>query len=207
MQEEKQQLLDEGAIKTGEKDSVKDRLHRDVAVFGNIRVLCFAAMLAAMGVVLGIIAKLIFGEGPFRITFENLPVIFGGITFGPFMGMAIALVSDLGSCLYAGQAPYPLIAVGSLCIGFLSGVMGKYLLHRRGYLSLLGIELVAHTVGSIVIKSYALYTFGYSWILLLPRIPVYSAPSFKRCTFAEMRVSFTRRVTERILCVLLSAPV
>ena len=149
------------------------RVRHDVAVFGNVRVLCFAAMLAAMGVVLGIVAKLIFGEGPFRITFENLPVIFGGISFGPFMGMAIALVADLGSCLYAGQAPYPLIAIGSLCIGFLSGLMGKYLLRRRGYLSLLMIELVAHTVGSIVIKSYALYTFGYSWILLLPRVPVY----------------------------------
>lgn len=148
-------------------------LRRDLAVFGNLRALCFAAMLAAMGVVLGIIAKLIFGEGPLRITFENLPVIFGGITFGPFMGGAIALVADLASCLYAGQAPYPLIAAGSLSIGILSGLLGKYLLRRRGYLSLLLTELSVHTVGSILLKSYALYTFGYGWPLLLPRIPVY----------------------------------
>ena len=148
-------------------------LRQDLSVFRNLRALCFAAMLAAMGVVLGIFAKMIFGEGPLRITFENLPVIFGGITFGPFMGMAIALVADLGSCVYAGQAPYPLIAVGSLCIGFFSGAVGKYLLRRRSYPYLLLVELTAHTVGSILLKSLALYTFGYGWPLLLPRIPVY----------------------------------
>lgn len=146
---------------------------RDLAVFADLHALCFAAMLAAMSVVLGIVAKLIFGEGPIRITFENLPVIFGGITFGPFMGAAIALVADLTNCLYAGQAPYPLIAVGSFAIGLLSGIVGRYLFRRRGYLSLLLTELTVHTVGSVLIKSYALYTLGYGWPLLLLRIPIY----------------------------------
>ena len=147
---------------------------RNLPLFGNLRVLCLAAMLAAMGVVLGYLAKLIFGEGMIRITFENLPIVFGGIVFGPFVGAGIAVVADLASCLLAGQAPVPLITVGSLSIGFLSGVLGRYVLRSRRYGSLLVIELAVHAVGSFFLKSLALHLyFGFAWQLLLLRIPTY----------------------------------
>ncbi|MBE6702640.1 MAG: folate family ECF transporter S component [Ruminococcaceae bacterium] len=149
------------------------QLRRDLTVFGNLRVLCLAAMLAAMGVVLGYIAKLLFGTGPLRITFENLPIIFGGVTFGPFMGAAIALISDLCSCLFSGQGPNPLIAVGSASIGLLSGFLGNYLFRRRRFFPLLLVELLTHLVGSVTVKSLALHAMGYAWPLLLPRIPIY----------------------------------
>lgn len=161
--------------KAGREQGIWALIKCDLTALGNLRLLCFSALLAAMGVVLGVMAKLIFGEGPLRITFENLPIIFGGISFGPLVGAVIALVADLCSCLYAGQAPYPLITVGSMCIGFLAGVVGRYLLRRGRYLSLLITELIAHGVGSVLLKSWALYTFGYAWPLLLPRIPIYIA--------------------------------
>ena len=155
-------------------DTVRAKLHRDVAVFANLRVLCFAAMLAAMSVVLAYLAKLIFGLAPFRITFENFPIIFGGISFGPFVGAMIAAVADLCSCLLSGQAPNPLIMVGSISIGILSGVLGGYLIRGRRLLCLFSIELITQLIGSIVIKSLALHIyFGYAWLTLLPRVPVY----------------------------------
>ena len=105
-------------------ESIGVRLRRDVAVFGNLRVLCFAAMLCAMSVVLGYVAKLIFGTAPYRITFENLPIIFGGISFGPLVGAMIAVAADLCSCLFASQGPNPLILVGSFSVGLVSGFVG-----------------------------------------------------------------------------------
>lgn len=149
-------------------------LRRDLAAFGNLRVLCLAAMLAAMSVVLAYLAKLIFGSGPFRITLENLPIIFGGISFGPFVGAMIAVVADLLSCVLAGQAPNPLILVGAVTIGALSGIFGNYVFRKRRFSSLLCTVLFAHLVGSIVLKTLALCIyFGLSYAIFLFRVPVY----------------------------------
>ena len=156
------------------KASTRVKLRCDAGAFGNLRVLCFAAMLAAMSVALAYLAKLIFGLGPFRITFENFPIIFGGISFGPFVGAMIAVVADLLSCLLSGQAPNPLISVGSISIGIVAGVLGRYVFARKKWTSLFLVEFFAQFVGSIVLKTWALHTyFGYAWLALLPRVPVY----------------------------------
>ena len=157
-----------------EQESARVKLRHTVGVFGNLRVLCFAAMLAAMSVALAYLAKLIFGLGPFRITFENFPIIFGGISFGPFVGAMIAVVADLLSCLLSGQAPNPLISVGSISIGLVAGVLGRYVFTRKKWTSLFLVELLAQLTGSIVLKTWALHAyFGYAWLALLPRVPVY----------------------------------
>ena len=50
--------------------------------------LTLGAMLAAMSVVIGMFCKsfLNFGEGLWRVTFENLPIILAGIFLGPITG-------------------------------------------------------------------------------------------------------------------------
>ena len=160
--------------KKAEAGSARAALSRDIAVFGNLRVLCFAAMLAAMSVILACFAKLLFGPGPLRITFENLPIIFGGISFGPFVGAIIAVVADLCSCLLSGQAPNPLIVVGSVSIGFVSGFLGGYIFRGRRYVSALLIELFTHVIGSMILKTLALrYYFHFGWAVLVLRFPVY----------------------------------
>lgn len=145
-----------------------------LALFGNVRVLAFSAMLAAMSVVLAVLAKTIFGTSHIRVTIENLPVIFGGMAFGPFIGGAIAVTADLLSCLVAGQAPVPLIAVGAFLMGAVSGVLSHTVFRKRNYLSVLAVALLTHLTGTIVAKSAALHIhFGYAWAVLLPRVPLY----------------------------------
>ena len=173
------------------------QLRRDLAVFDNLRVLCVAAMLAAMGVALAFLAKQIFGTGPLRITFENLPIIFGGLSFGPFMGAAIAVISDISSCLLSGQGPNPLIMVGSASIGILSGLLGNYVLRRRRFLHLLVIGEVTHLVGSVLIKSAALATMGIAIPTLLPRIPIYIAIAC--CEAAILRVLLQNRYMQKFM--------
>ena len=160
--------------RNGERNSTPRRLSHDLLVFGNLRVLCFAAMLAAMSVILAYSAKLLFGPGPLRVTFENLPIIFGGVSFGPFVGAMIAVVADLCSCLLSGQAPNPLIVVGSISIGLTSGVLGGYVFRGRRYLSALLIELFTHLIGSMILKTLALrFYFHFGWAVLVLRFPVY----------------------------------
>ena len=152
----------------------KRGLRRDIMLLGNVRVLCMAAMFAAMAVVLGYLAKLIFGAAPIRVTFENLPIIFCGVSFGPFAGGACAIVADLASCLITGQPINPLITVGALCVGFVSGFVANYILRGRNFISVLVIEFLAHLIGSMILKSLALHLFwNVAWATLLLRIPVY----------------------------------
>ena len=53
--------------------------------FKSVKALVLAAMLTAMSVVIGMFCKTLlnFGNGLFRVTFENLPIILSGIIFGP----------------------------------------------------------------------------------------------------------------------------
>ena len=64
---------------------------RKSGIFGSVKRLALAAMLTAMSVVIGIFCKTVlnFADGLFRITFENLPIILGGIMFGPIIGALI----------------------------------------------------------------------------------------------------------------------
>ena len=160
--------------KNDEKQTARRTLSRDIMVFGSLRVLCFAAMLAAMSVIIAYLAKLLFGPGPLRVTFENLPIIFGGVSFGPFVGAMIAVVADLCSCLLSGQAPNPLIVVGSVSIGLVSGFLGSYIFRGRRYISALCIELFTHVIGSMILKTLALrFYFHFGWAVLVLRFPVY----------------------------------
>ena len=72
---------------------------RRVALFGSVQGLCFAAILAAMSLILG---KFLQIPNPFqefiRISFENLPVMLAGIAMGPVVGALVGTVADLLGC-------------------------------------------------------------------------------------------------------------
>ena len=141
----------------------------------SVRRLTLCAMLIAMSVVIGIFCKslLNFGGGLFRITFENLPIILSGMIFGPVLGGAVGLCSDIISYLLTGQA-YPLnliVTLGSFAVGVVSGIMAKYVVKKRGTLQVIASAGTAHIVGSMIIKPIGLYAFY--GIAVLWRIPMY----------------------------------
>ena len=73
------------------------------ALFGSLRIMTVAALLAAMSFILG---KFLQIPNPFseiiRLSFENLPILFAGICFGPIVGAATGAVADLVGCLLYG---------------------------------------------------------------------------------------------------------
>ena len=141
----------------------------------SVRHITLSAMLIAMSVVVGIFCKSVlnFGGGLFRVTFENLPIILSGIIFGPVMGMAVGLASDIISYLLSGQA-YPLnilVTVGAGAIGLVSGLVARFVVKKRGNTHIILSAAAAHVVGSMIIKPIGLYQF-YN-IAVLWRIPLY----------------------------------
>ncbi len=126
-----------------------------------LRITVFSALLSAISIVCG--KYLAFNMGEFiRFSFENLPIIFAGIAFGPIVGALVGAVADLIGCLLVGYAINPIITVGAAAIGLISGVY-RFLpeTHGRGryILKLSLVIFAAHLVGSVIIKSFGLSVF------------------------------------------------
>ena len=130
--------------------------------FGSLRGLCFAAILAAMSIILG---KFLQIPNPFqefiRISFENLPIILGGIALGPVAGAVIGTVADLIGCVAYGYSINPIITVGAATIGAISGLVSNYIIKQPLSLKIILSAAPAHLVGSVLIKSFGLA----SWYL------------------------------------------
>ncbi len=146
-----------------------------IGIFGTVKTMTMAAMLTAMSVVIGIFCKslLNFGEGLYRITFENLPILISGIMFGPIVGGIVGVATDLISYLLSPQIypPNYIVTLGAFSIGLVSGLLSRYVFRKRGYARLIFPSIFAHIVGSMIIKPIGLYRF-YSWAVLW-RIPMY----------------------------------
>ena len=148
--------------------------------FSAIKTLTVAAMLTAISIIIASLCKVIpflnFGIG-LRITLENMPIILAGILFGPIVGGCVGLATDIISCLTAGMVPIPLVTVGAVSIGVISGVFSKYLVKKKGILQITFSVFLAHIIGSMLIKTLGLWQFYYGWgaggVTLLFRIPIY----------------------------------
>ena len=137
--------------------SIQKEYQCDVLVVGDLRVLSVCAMMAAMSLILG---KFLQIPNPFqeliRISFENLPVIMAGIAFGPVMGLMTGVAADLLGCLLYGYNINPIITLGAGAAGFAAGVMGSWLLRRFTVLRVIAATVLAHLLGSVLIKSLGL---------------------------------------------------
>lgn len=174
------------------------------AAMRHTRLLCLAAFLCALSFLLGYIAKTVQGTGPIRFTLEGLPIVLAGILLGPVYGALSGLAADLLSCLFAGQAPLPLIAVGAAAVGLVPGIISRFLPLREGKPSYKRLSLhflSAHLVGSILLKTAALaHLIGPLPVLLL-RIPLYIAVSLIEAGLLSLLLgsSAVRRELERLL--------
>ena len=138
------------------KNSVKHS--KRISLFGSLRVMVMASLLAAISIVCGKYLA-IPGGNIMRFSFENLPVLLGGLAFGPFVGACIGAVADLCGSIMVGYDINPIITLGAASIGLVSGLIfrvGRSLsCTHRLVLSV----TVAHLCGSVLIKTVGLHAF------------------------------------------------
>ncbi len=142
-----------------------------------IRTLTLSAMLVALSVLFSSYAKAI-PDTFLRFSFENLPILFGAILFGPLQGGAIACAADIISCtLIGGYAPNPILMVGIISVGLVSGLISRLADDKRFSPAMLFISVfTAHAIGNMLIKSFGLYYMGLLPSLIfipLQRVPLY----------------------------------
>ena len=140
-----------------QQEGLGARLRHHLALFGNLRAICLSGVLIAMSIVLG---KFLQIPNPFqqvlRISFENLPVLMAGITMGPFIGGAVGVVADLLGCVLYGYSINPIVTLGALAVGFVSGAVAHYAVRSPLAARVIAATTLAHLLGSVVIKTAGL---------------------------------------------------
>ena len=127
----------------------------------SVQTLTSGAMLAAVSIVIGIFCKnfLNFGNGLFRITFENFPIVLSGIFYGPLVGGIVGAASDVLSYVLSTQsfAISPIVTLGAASVGIVAGLSSHYVFKSDSTKRIILSTLLAHLIGSVVIKSIGLY--------------------------------------------------
>ncbi len=139
----------------------------------RIEKITLMALLTALSVIVGWFCKAHFTFGAIRITFENLPIILAGIAFGPLAGAIVGGAADVLSALLSGFAINPLITLGAAAVGLTAGAISRPIYNRKGFFKTLAVVMSSHCVGTMVIKTFALWKMGYAVPLCLLRLPTY----------------------------------
>ncbi len=125
-----------------------------------LKLVATLAMLAAISIICGKYLA-IRGGDILRFSFENLPIIFAGIAFGPVAGGLVGVVADLVGCVMVGYTINPIVTLGAAMIGAMAGICGVLLKKWgiRGAISTSISVAAAHIVGSVLIKTFGLAAF------------------------------------------------
>ena len=128
--------------------------------------LALCSFLVALSIVCGKFLKIPVGD-VLRFSFENLPILFAGLVFGPVEGVLVGVVADLLGCVLYGYAVNPLVTAGAVCIGLLAGVGGITLRRLPLVWRVVATTTVAHLIGSVGIK-----TLGLAQYYSMPLLPL-----------------------------------
>ena len=148
-----------------------------IALFGNLRVLVIAALLAALSIVLGKYFAINLSE-TIRLSFENLSIILAGLLFGPLVGGVAGAVADLVGCVLVGYSINPIITAGAVLIGVISGVIGQCIaahgMEKLGTWRIFLPVYAAHIVGSMLVKTIGMMVYYDTPVgIFLVRVPLY----------------------------------
>ena len=127
----------------------------------HLKLLVALSLMSALSIVLG--KYLAFNVGSvLRFSFENLPIIFSGLAFGPIAGGAVGLVADLVGCLLVGYEINPVVTLGAVIIGVLAGVCRMPFANNKEpslVFLVLSAELISHLLGSVIVKTIGLSAY------------------------------------------------
>ncbi|MBR2340397.1 MAG: folate family ECF transporter S component [Clostridia bacterium] len=131
--------------------------HKDV-LFGSLQIMTVSAFLCALSIICGKYLAIPVGN-ILRFSFENTPILFAGIMFGPIVGAVVGAVADLVGCIMVGYVINPIVTLGAVSIGLIGG-LGRILTKKLPLSLSVAITVVsAHLAGSVIIKTFGLAKF------------------------------------------------
>ena len=133
----------------------------------HLRVLLLMSLFIALSIVLKLLA--FPKSGLIRISFENLPILFAGITLGPVCGMIVGLSADLLGCVVLALEINPLVTLGAAATGLFGGLVFSLTKPMPLPIRIVLSALAAHAVGSLLIKSFGL---AYLYNTIYPMVVV-----------------------------------
>lgn len=129
------------------------------------------AMLIAMSIVLTRFLPIYIGNDK-RIAFGDIPIMLAGIWFGPFIGGAVGLVSDIAGSFVSGLGWYPPLTIPALLVGVIAGLLKRVFL-KGGikFFKVGSMLLIGNIITSMLVTTYLLSgLYGTDFlVLLLPR--------------------------------------
>ena len=96
------------------------RTKQKIALFGSLRTLVVSSIFVALSIILGKYLAIPVGN-IMRFSFESLPVLLAGFSFGPLVGMAVGIVADLFGSLLRGYDINLTVTLGAAVIGLGGG--------------------------------------------------------------------------------------
>jgi ECF transporter S component (folate family) len=126
-----------------------------------LKVVAMLAILSAISIILGKYLAIRVGD-VLRFSFENLPIIFAGMVFGPVAGVLVGVVADLIGCLMVGYTINPIVTLGGAAIGAVSGILSfifTKIAKVHPAVKVITTVLISHLLGSVVIKTFGLAVF------------------------------------------------
>lgn len=154
--------------------------------FKDTRALTVASLLCAISVIFGKLPAINITE-VLRISIENFPVILAGYAFGPFAGALVGASADLLGCVIKGFAINPIITLGAVCVGLISGCVRYKIFKRRHNIASLALSVsLAHIFGNMIIKTVGLYL----WYEALRPTLIFRVPTYIITAVAEFFILF-----------------
>ena len=118
------------------------------------------AMMAALSIILERVFSLMPASNmlDFRISLSNVPIILAGIIVSPISGALCGVVSDIVGCFISGYAPFPILTVAPLIMGFLPGfILGKMRNNPcYSFFKVLCVIVISHFFASVLVTTYGL---------------------------------------------------
>ena len=138
----------------------------------SLHALTAGAMMAALSIILERIIALMPASNMMdvRISLSNVPIILAGILVSPVVGALCGVISDIVGCFISGYAPFPLLTLAPLVMGFLPGIIsGK----RPSFIRIALAIAISHLLASVIITTYGLSVMrGIAFIpMLITRLP------------------------------------
>jgi ECF transporter S component (folate family) len=168
------------------------------------RQLTFAALFAALAVLLSVHPFTFYIVPSVRITFREVPIYLCSFTLGPVFGGLCSFIADTCGTFISnsGNAWNPLFALNAVLIGVLPGLFYRLLIPHMKRLWATSISIVAtNLLVSVFLTPIWLCILGFNgglsyWALLLSRLPLVAVMTVIQIIFVMLLAPLAKRGIE-----------